>query len=108
MANPRRYSAQTSAVLAAMYTTASDWHHGYDLAKDTGLKSGTLYPILIRLADRGLVESQWEAEQPTGRPRRHLYRLTAQGEAAARSTSAAARTRRRPATGHLGLTTGDA
>jgi DNA-binding PadR family transcriptional regulator len=23
--------------------------------QDTGLKSGTLYPVLIRLADRGLV-----------------------------------------------------
>jgi Transcriptional regulator PadR-like family len=41
------------------------------IAKDTGLKSGSLYPILIRLADRGLVEARWEEEQPAGRPRRH-------------------------------------
>jgi DNA-binding PadR family transcriptional regulator len=47
------------------------------------LKSGTLYPILIRLADQGLVEAIWEAEQPAGRPRRHLYRLTADGLARA-------------------------
>ena len=53
--------------------------NGYELAKATGLKSGTLYPILIRLADRGLIEASWEDEQPVGRPRRHLYRLTAEG-----------------------------
>ena len=40
----------------------SEWRHGYSLAKQTELKSGTLYPILIRLADRGLVEACWQDE----------------------------------------------
>ena len=40
---------------------------------------GGLYPILIRLADRGLLETSWEEGTPAGRPRRHLYRLTAAG-----------------------------
>jgi PadR family transcriptional regulator PadR len=75
------HSPQTLAVLAAL--TEDGWHHGYDLAKRTGLKSGTLYPILVRLADRGLIEARWEQMPPTGRPRRHLYRLTAQGAASA-------------------------
>ncbi|MEO6089907.1 MAG: PadR family transcriptional regulator [Umezawaea sp.] len=88
-----KYSAQTLAVLAALCTAPSDWRHGYDLAKDTGLKSGTLYPILVRLADRGLVEARWEAEQPVGRPRRHLYRLSDGGLAAAQSALSAARPR---------------
>jgi PadR family transcriptional regulator len=70
-------------VIAALAASPSTWQHGYELAKQTGLKSGTLYPILIRLADRGLVEAQWEDEQPQGRPRRHLYRLTADGLACA-------------------------
>lgn len=61
----------------------SEWRHGYSLAKQTGLKSGTLYPILIRLADRGLVEACWQEEPVVGRPRRHLYRLTADGLAVA-------------------------
>ena len=61
----------------------SQWHHGYALASETGLKSGTLYPILIRLADRGLVEACWQDEPLPGRPRRHLYRLTADGLASA-------------------------
>ena len=49
------FSAQTLLVLAALCGEPSRWCHGYALARQTGLKSGTLYPILIRLADRGLV-----------------------------------------------------
>jgi PadR family transcriptional regulator, regulatory protein PadR len=63
------------------------WRHGYALAKQTGLKSGALYPILIRLADRGLVEACWQEEPEPGRPRRHLYRLTVDGRAAAAARS---------------------
>src|SRR5580658_7756249 len=79
----RRFSAQTLSLLSALEHNPGVWRHGYELARDTGLKSGTLYPVLIRLADRGLVEACWEDEQPAGRPRRHLYRLTAEGLAAA-------------------------
>jgi len=77
------FSAQTLSVLAALCDQPSEWRHGYALAKQTGLKSGTLYPILIRLAERGLVEACWQHEPQPGRPRRHLYRLTADGLAAA-------------------------
>ena len=58
------FSAQTLAVLAELCATPSRWRHGYGIARDTGLKSGKLYPVLIRLADRGLVEACWEDEQP--------------------------------------------
>jgi DNA-binding PadR family transcriptional regulator len=78
-----KFSPQTLSVLAALCKQPSQWWHGYELAKQTGLKSGTLYPILIRLADRGLMEAHWQDEQPTGRPRRHLYRLTPEGLAMA-------------------------
>ncbi|HXL90380.1 MAG TPA: PadR family transcriptional regulator [Streptosporangiaceae bacterium] len=84
------FSAQTLAVLAALHNEPSQWRHGYALARQTGLKSGTLYPILIRLADRGLVEACWQDEPVPGRPRRHLYRLTAGGAAAATEALAAA------------------
>src|SRR5260370_24438956 len=77
------FSAQTLAVLAELCATPSQWRHGYGIARDTGLKSGTLYPVLIPLADRDLVEARWEDEQPAGRPRPHLYRLTADGLATA-------------------------
>ena len=83
MARHSGFSAQTLAVLAELCATPSQWRHGYGIARGTGLKSGTLYPVLIRLADRGLVEARWEDEQPAGRPRRHLYRLTPDGLAIA-------------------------
>ena len=89
MASRVRLSAQTLAVLRALVAEPSRWRHGYDLAGETGLKSGSLYPILVRLADRELVEARWEEEQPAGRPRRHLYRLTDGGIAAASAALAA-------------------
>jgi PadR family transcriptional regulator PadR len=61
MSRRTAFSAQTLAVLAALAAQPSDWRHGYDLAGETGLKSGTLYPILVRLADREIVQASWEA-----------------------------------------------
>jgi PadR family transcriptional regulator, regulatory protein PadR len=98
MGHRTRFSAQTLAVLADLCATPSQWRHGYGIARDTGLKSGTLYPVLIRLTERGLVEARWEDEQPAGRPRRHLYRLTPDGLATATAALAQARsTRQAPA-----------
>ncbi|HKE73381.1 MAG TPA: PadR family transcriptional regulator [Acidimicrobiales bacterium] len=79
MTRARRPSPQTIAVLDALAAKASDWSHGYDLCRMLGLKAGTVYPILMRLADRGLVETAWEEDPPPGRPPRHLYRLSAAG-----------------------------
>ena len=90
MTSPPGFSAQTLSVLAALCDQPSQWQHGYALAKQTGLKSGTLYPILIRLADRGMVEACWQDEPEPGRPRRHLYRLTAPGLAGASEALASA------------------
>jgi len=100
----REFSPQTLSVLAALFQEPSRWRHGYALASQTGLKSGTLYPILIRLADRGLVEACWQEEPQPGRPRRHLYRLTAGGLASAAGALAAParRTGGRPAAASAG------
>ena len=98
MAEGSRFSAQTLSVLAALCAEPAGWRHGYGIAKDTGLKSGSLYPILIRLAERGLVEACWEEGQPAGRPRRHLYRLSPDGlGAAAEAAREAASARKAPA-----------
>jgi PadR family transcriptional regulator, regulatory protein PadR len=72
----RGFSGEASSVLTVLCARPLMWRHGSDIARETGLKSGTLYLILIRLADRGWLEACWEDEQPAGRPRRHLYRLT--------------------------------
>jgi PadR family transcriptional regulator PadR len=98
MARARRPSPQTVAVLDALAARASDWSHGYDLCRALGLKAGTVYPILIRLAERGIVETAWEKEVPPGRPPRHLYRLSAAGAELVREVrrAEAQRTSRRP------------
>jgi len=84
MGQARKFSEQTLAVLAVLIEQPRKWRHGYDLSKETGLKSGTLYPILMRLCDRALLESKWEPSSEPGRPPRHIYRLTSAGGALAR------------------------
>jgi DNA-binding PadR family transcriptional regulator len=71
-------SEQTAQVLEVFLQGPKQWRHGYDISRTTGLMSGTLYPILMRLADHGLLETCWEASE-AGRPPRHLYRFTADG-----------------------------
>ena len=67
------------AVLSALSVQRSTWRHGYDLMKETGLSSGTLYPLLMRMADKGLLEAEWREAAEPARPPRHAYRLTAAG-----------------------------
>ena len=84
MTRSRRPSPQTLAVLTALGDRPGDWLYGLELAAATGLKSGSLYPILIRLAERALLESQWLEPEREGRPPRHAYRITGAGRAALR------------------------
>ena len=79
MTRARLPSHQTKLLLAALLSQRVSWLHGYDLSEQTGLSSGTLYPILMRLSERGMVESKWEPSQHEGRPPRKLYRLNAEG-----------------------------
>lgn len=65
----------------ALAEEPASWRYGYQLCQQLGIKPGTLYPILMRLADRGLLETQWDTDVPAGRPPRHLYRLTGPGRA---------------------------
>lgn len=76
-------SKQTRALLAELWAQPQAWRYGYDLTKSTGLKSGTLYPLLMRLRDQGLLEAEWRQATEPGRPPRHAYRLTREGAALA-------------------------
>jgi DNA-binding PadR family transcriptional regulator len=66
-------------VLQALSARPEQWRYGYELGHEVGLKAGSLYPILIRLCDRGLLDAEWEEDPAPGRPPRHLYRLTGEG-----------------------------
>ena len=78
MRRHRPPSPQTINVLRALAADPARWRYGYDLATEVHLKSGSLYPILVRLADRELLETSWEPGLAS-RPPRHLYRLTPAG-----------------------------
>jgi PadR family transcriptional regulator, regulatory protein PadR len=80
-----RMSLQTLRVLDAFLENPTEELSGADVQKRSGLASGTLYPILLRLESAAWFVSRWENIDPSvaGRPRRRLYRLTASGLARA-------------------------
>jgi PadR family transcriptional regulator, regulatory protein PadR len=75
----RRPSAQTAAVVLALAEEPAVWRYGYELCQQLRIKAGSMYPILMRLADRGFLDTTWETDPEPGRPPRHLYRLTDKG-----------------------------
>ncbi len=79
MARRKNISKQTLILMETLYSDPRIWWYGYNLSKATGLKSGTLYPMLMRLKDQGYLESEWHESENPGRPPRHVYRLTSLG-----------------------------
>ena len=81
-----KLTAPLERVLRVLVADPAAQHYGYDLMKAARLPSGTLYPMLARLQQEGLVDSQWEEQRPEagGRPARKYYRLTAEGARVAR------------------------
>jgi DNA-binding PadR family transcriptional regulator len=89
MARKPNSSPQTRTLIAVMLRKPRSWHYGYELSRDTGLSSGTLYPLLMRLSDQGLLESHWQEPDRPGKPPRHVYQLTSEGLAFARTIAEA-------------------
>ena len=73
-------------VLRVFLADPSARQYGYNLMKAARLPSGTLYPLLARLHEQGLVTSEWEPPpaDASGRPPRKYYQLTSEGIRAAR------------------------
>ena len=97
-----RLSPETLLVLDRFMERPAEWRYGYELSRATGLKSGTLYPILMRLEKCTLLEARWVTTED-GVPPRHTYRLTPNGLELARTKLAEARPRglvRQPAFCH--------
>ena len=72
-----RMSSHTLRLLEVFISDPEMWRYGYDLSRETGFMSGTLYPLLMRLTRHGLMESRWMTTG--GGAPRHLYRLTTKG-----------------------------
>jgi len=78
-------SPQTLRLFEALLAEPTRWRYGYDLSRETGLASGTLYPILMRLSGQELLDTGWEPSDEPGKPPRHTYRLTSDGMTLARA-----------------------
>jgi PadR family transcriptional regulator, regulatory protein PadR len=84
----RRISDETAAVLDLFLSDPGRVRYGREIVIETGLKSGSLYPMLHRLESRELLSSHWEdidAALELGRRPRRLYRL--RGDRAAEAES---------------------
>jgi len=75
--------ATEQALIALLH--APENLHGYEIMQITGIKPGTLYPMLARLEDQAMLVSHWQEPTVGGRPPRHLYGLTEAGRALAKS-----------------------
>lgn len=84
-------------LLEALLASPAADHWGFELMRETGLTSGTTYPLLARLESMKWLESGWDEEAQTG-PRRRFYRLTGDGAESARRALDEARARRPRAT----------
>jgi PadR family transcriptional regulator, regulatory protein PadR len=75
--SPIRMTYATARVLIALDAGV---RYGFDIADVAGLRGGTVYPILRRLEEEGLVRSSWERPEigrREGRPSRKYYQLRA-------------------------------
>ncbi len=84
MRKPRAPSKATRSALIALLD-APESLHGYEIMQITGIKPGTLYPMLARLEDQAMLVSQWQEAKVEGRPPRHVYSLTEAGRVLAKS-----------------------
>lgn len=83
MANHDLKKGSTELLILALLETRA--RHGYELGKLIEARSGgrltfrigSLYPVLCRLEDRGLITGRWT--EKSGERRRRFYRLTAEG-----------------------------
>lgn len=68
------------AVAVALMEEPMGKHWGYQLSKQSHIRSGVLYPILTRLLDAGWLTDGWEDPSTIeGRPPRRYYELTDRG-----------------------------
>lgn len=93
MTDPRfdkmRLELRRGVLVLAVLASLKQPLYGYSLRKqlqDAGIEidEGTLYPLVRRLAEQGLLDSEWQ--QAEGRERRY-YQLSAQGQQLLRQLS---------------------
>ena len=93
----RVLSDSSAAVLALFLQEPERERFGLEIIGETGIPSGSLYPILHRFEERGLLDATWEdlsAAVLHGRRPRKRYRLSSEKTQSARDQLAAWQTNR--------------
>jgi hypothetical protein len=82
-------------VLRAFLDSPSVKLSGVEVYKQSGVFTGTLYPLLLRFETAGWLKSEWEDVDPkeVGRPRKRFYWLTPTGRARANAALASVSSR---------------
>ena len=86
-APPPRITYPTAIVLLAL---SRGFRYGFEIMDASGLASGTVYPILRRLEDAGLLSAKWEPvadARDEQRPPRRYYQITGAGRQALREAT---------------------
>ncbi len=97
MAGIERVTEPTLDVFEVMYQAHRDGRdvHGWEIKKSTRRSGPTVYGVLDRMEDAGLIEGHWEHQDPSDKgPRRRYYHLT--GVGAATASKLIAERRQRP------------
>jgi PadR family transcriptional regulator len=81
-----RMTLQTLQVLRTLLADPLEQRYGLEISRESGLPTGSIYPILTRLEAAGWISSAWEEidESREGRRKRRYYRLTDEGAENAR------------------------
>jgi PadR family transcriptional regulator, regulatory protein PadR len=80
---PVRRSRTMTAVAEMLVAEPESEHYGYELCQATGIKSGSMFPILARFQQYGWLTTRWQdSADARPRPPRRYYRLTAEGRRA--------------------------
>ena len=82
-----RHVRITYPTAVVLFAVSRGLRYGFDIIDATGLQSGSVYPILRRLEDAGLLRSKWEpvrAARDEQRPPRRYYQVTGAGAEALR------------------------
>ena len=79
-----RITYPTAIVLLAIHR---GFRYGFEIMDASGLPSGTVYPILRRLEQAGMLSARWEPEahaHQEQRPPRRYYQISGAGRRAVR------------------------
>lgn len=76
----RRRTRRLMAIAAALLRHPDTQHYAYELSKQAGVRTGTIYPILWRWLADGWLADGWDPPLAEGRPGRRWYTVTRLGE----------------------------